>query len=194
MKLKKLRTNFLGRNIFYFKSIDSTQKEVWRRVYSNDIKNGTLVFSDIQTSAIGTHGRKWYTDEENNISFSFYIRINCNVEKLKGITIEIAEVIKQILKEKYDVDVQIKEPNDIYYNGKKLGGILTETKIISEKAKCLVIGIGINTNKKCFEEDIKNIATSIKNEFGIVIKTTDFIVYFCNEFEKKVIEKGLIKI
>ena len=123
MQLKNLKTSFLGKDLLYFKSIDSTQKEMYRRINENKIKNGTVIWADIQTEGIGTHGKKWYTDEENNIAFSFFVEMNCNLENLNGITLEIAETVLKIFANKYNITLQIKEPNDIYYNGKKLGGI-----------------------------------------------------------------------
>ena len=189
MQSKNLKTSFLGRNMFYYKTIDSTQKEVFRRIEENNIKNGTVIYSDLQTSGIGTHGRAWYTDEENNIAFSFFIEMNCDLENLNGITLEIAETILQVFASKYDIYLQIKEPNDIYCNGKKLGGILTESKIFAGKVKYLVVGIGINTNKQNFPQEIKDIATSIKKEFGVSIDTKEFIIEFCNCFEKKLIKR-----
>lgn len=189
MQLKNLKTSFLGRDLLYFKSIDSTQKEMYRRINENKIKNGTVILADIQTEGIGTHGRKWYTDEENNIAFSFFVEMNCNLENLNGITLEIAETVLKIFANKYNITLQIKEPNDIYYNSKKIGGILTESKFFSNKVKYLVVGIGINTNKEYFSEDIKNIATSIKKEFGISVDTRAFIEEFCNEFECKLIKR-----
>ncbi len=97
----------------------------WEIAYINEnkIKNGTVILADIQTEGIGTHGKKWYTDEENNIAFSFFVEMNCNLENSNGITLEIAETILKIFANKYNITLQIKEPNDIYYNGKKLGGI-----------------------------------------------------------------------
>ena len=75
----------------------------------------------------------------------------------------------------------------------KIGGILTQTKIVNEKVKYLVIGIGVNTKKEKFTDDIKDIATSIKKEFGIDIDTKEFIVEFCNQFEKEIEMRGVIK-
>ena len=89
----------------------------------------------------GTHGRKWHTDEKNNIAFSFFIETNCEVERLDGITIEIAETIVEVFKKLYDISLNIKFPNDIVYQGKKLGGILTETKLSGKIVKYMVIGI-----------------------------------------------------
>lgn len=189
MQLKNLKTNFLGRNIFYYKTIDSTQKEIWRRVDDDKIESGTLIFADIQTGGIGTHGRIWHTDEKNNIAFSFYLKLNCDIITLSGLTKKIAEIIIRIFKDKYRINLQIKEPNDIYYNGKKLGGILSETRLIANKVKHLVIGIGINTNKEYFPEDIEGKATSIIKEFGVTVNTKEFIEEFCNRFEIEIMKR-----
>ena len=94
----------------------------------------------------GTHGRKWYTDEMNNIAFSFYIDVNCldifeNIQDIDGITVEIAKTIVEVFKKLYDIELQIKFPNDIVYKGKKIGGILTQTKLIGTKIKYIVVGI-----------------------------------------------------
>ena len=143
MLLKNLKTNFLGKNAIYYKQIDSTQNRIWKLLKNENTPNGTLVIADIQTKGIGTHDRIWYTDEENNIAFSFLIKMDCNIKKIEGITIKIAQIILDIFRNLYHIELQIKAPNDIVYNGKKLGGILTQTKVIGENVKYLVVGIGI---------------------------------------------------
>ena len=92
----------------------------------------------------GTHGRKWYTDEVENIAFSIYIDTKqCNVQKIEGLTIEIAKMIISVLKKLYNIELKIKFPNDIVYKNKKIGGILTQTKLNGNKVKYIVIGIRI---------------------------------------------------
>ncbi len=189
MQLKNLTTNFLGRNSFFYKIIDSTQDEIWRIVEKGNINNGTLVMADIQECGRGTHGRVWHTDEEKNIAFSFLIKPNCSINKIDGLTTDIAKIILNILKEEYKVELEIKKPNDIVYHNKKIGGILTETKLVSEQVKYLVVGIGINTIKMQFTDDIKDIATSIKKEFELEIDAQEFIAKFCNKFEKYILER-----
>lgn len=189
MQLTNLKTNFIGKNLIFFKEIDSTQNEIWRLIEKNEIKNGTLVIADIQTNGKGTHGRIWHTDEANNIAFSIYIDTNCAPEKLDGVTIEIAKLLVNIFKEKYNINLDIKEPNDIVYHSKKIGGILTESKINSGIVKFLVIGIGINTKKTNFSEDIKDIATSIKTEFGIDVEEKVVIENFCEKFEEAIMRR-----
>ena len=66
---------------------------------------------------------------------------NCKIEKLEGLTLEIAEIMVAVFKKLYDISLTIKFPNDLVYQGKKLGGILTETKLKGEYVSYVVIGI-----------------------------------------------------
>lgn len=217
MKLTNLSTKYLGRNFIFYEKIDSTQNEIFRMIDScklnnKKMKNGTIVMSDIQENGKGTHGRKWFTDEKNNIAFSIYIETNCLSEQLENITTKIAEVIVQIFKDIYNIQIDIKLPNDLYINQKKIGGILTEARVelstMNQNAKAnikniktntdikkiaytkyLVIGIGINTSKTMFDDEIKSIATSIKNAYNVEIDRSKIVSEFCNRFEKIIINK-----
>lgn len=60
---------------------------------------------------------------------------------MKGITLEIAQTIVEVFKKLYQIFLEIKFPNDIVYQNKKLGGILTETKLNGKMARDIVIGI-----------------------------------------------------
>lgn len=182
-----LDTKFLGRNLIYYDVVDSTQEKLWKMV--KDVPEGTLVLAEIQTKGKGTHGRNWCTDERNNIAFSFILKPNCDIQKLEGLTLEIAEIVLKVFEEIYEIRLQIKKPNDIVYKDKKIGGILTETKIIKNKVCYLNIGIGINTNKENFPEELIGIASSIRNEFNIKINNVKIITNFCNKFEKSFLKR-----
>ena len=191
MKLPNLKTKFLGKVAIHYKEIDSTQLEMWRRIENNAIENGTIITADLQTNGIGTHGRTWYTDKKGNIAFSLFLKTECNIEKLEGITIEIATMIIEVFRQLYNIDLKIKYPNDIVYENKKIGGILTQTKIEGESVKYLVIGIGINTNNENLPKELTDIAFSIKKEFNITVDNEKVISNFLELFEKKIIEKEL---
>ncbi len=184
MQLENLNCNFLGKTFDFYEEIDSTQDAIWRLIDNKKIVDGHLIAANIQKKGKGTHGRIWHTDESNNIAFSFYIEMGKDIRSLDGLTFEIARVIVEQFKDKYNISLDIKLPSDIMCNGKKIGGILTEAKVIGYEVKYLVIGVGINTNKMYFTEDIKELATSIKREFNIEIDSLEFISEFCNRFEK----------
>lgn len=163
--------------IIHYEEIDSTQKEVWRR-----LENRIIISADIQTDGIGTHGRKWYTTEKGNVAFSIGIALNTNINKLNNLTFEIAETILEIFDDLYKIKLEIKLPNDIMIKNQKVGGILTETKLQGEVVKYLAIGIGINTNQQ-------EISTSIKKEFNIPIDNSKVIEEFCKRFDEKFLKR-----
>ena len=99
----------------------------------------------------------------------------------------------QAIKNIYNIQLQIKLPNDIIYNNKKIGGILTQSILNGKNVKYIMIGIGLNTIKENFTEDIENIATSIKKEFGIEVDRIKIITEFCNLFEKDFLKRLQIK-
>lgn len=173
----------------HYKSIDSTQKECWRE-YEKGTKE-ILVSASIQTNGIGTHGRNWYTDKPNNIAFSILFTPNTYISNLDNLTIKTAKIIQKIFRN-YECNLDIKEPNDLMINNKKVGGILLQTKLEKNIVKALVIGIGINISQKKFNKDIENIATSIINEFSIEIDINKFVNEFILEFKKELERRNII--
>ena len=153
--------------IIRYEEIDSTQLEAKRLAKKNNVSNGTVIIAKNQTKGIGTHGRKWISKKDESVTFTIILKPDYNVEELENITIKIAKCITETFKELYNINLDIKKPNDIVYNGKKIGGILTESIIQKNFVKYIFIGIGINTNQTEFTEEIQNIATSIKKEFDI---------------------------
>ena len=116
------------------------------------------------------------------------MEVNQNISKLEGLTYKIAELLVAIFQEKYNIQLYIKRPNDLMYNGKKVGGILTETKLHNEEVRYIVIGIGINIAKQEFNKEIKEIATSIEEAFNIQIDRAFIITEFCNRFEAEILK------
>lgn len=187
----------LDKNIIYFEEIDSTQKEIWRLFEKNKIKDSLVVITKKQINGIGTHGRKWINESDRNILFSIGINFeNIDLNEIKinvldGLTIQIAEMLIEVFKEIYNISsIKIKSPNDLILNDRKIGGILTETKLQGNNLKRLVLGIGINTNQIDFnDKEIKDIATSLKKELKISIDNDLVIKFFIKKLEKNLIKR-----
>ncbi len=188
---EKLIAKIIANEIYYFDEIDSTQK-IAKEFAEKQVNNGTVILANNQIKGIGTHDRKWYSEKEKNISFTLIIYPKCEVNNLDTLTIDIAENIVKTIYELYGIKLEIKNPNDIVYNKKKLGGILTQITTIGKQIKYLLIGIGINVNSIQFQEEIKDIATSLKIEFNQEFSREEIIAGFCNNFEKYCIDKKII--
>lgn len=139
----------------------------------------------------GTHGRVWYTDKPNNIAFSCFVRSDCSLKQIEGITLKIANLIKEVFQELYDITLEIKLPNDIVYHNKKIGGILVETKVSGNRVKYMVIGIGINTNQEKFNEELQQIASSLYREFNKIIDNHQVMKRFFEMLEQELLERKL---
>ena len=100
----------------------------------------------------------------------------------------MVEALNRICKIKTD----IKEPNDIMINGKKMGGILTQIITKGENIRYLLIGIGINVNSKSFPLDLEKIATSLKQQTKKEFCKEKIIAEFCNIFEEYCIRENII--
>lgn len=177
-----LTTQYIARNIEEYDTLESTQVKAKELV--GMVPNGTMILANYQTKGIGTHDRTWCSTENANITFTLILYPNCNIEKLEGITIRIAECIKKTLKELYDIEVKIKKPNDIILNGKKLAGILTQTSTIEEKVQYLLIGIGLNVNQEIFSDELEEIATSLKKEYRKEFHREEIISCLCDNLER----------
>lgn len=185
---KQLNTSFLCRNIIYYEEIDSTQDEAKRLVKSQNVINGTYIVTDKQTKGKGTKDRKWYDKGYENICGTFVLTPNCHISKLETLTIKIAECLIKAIKNLYDIQLQIKHPNDIMCNSKKMAGILTESITNKELVKYVFVGIGINVNQTIFQSEIENIATSLKKEYNKDFDREKIISEFFNIFEKVYID------
>lgn len=185
MELKGLKTKCLGRNVLFFKSLDSTQTKIKSIRQPLD---GTLVIADNQVAGVGTHDRKWYTGNGKNIAMSFVLLPNCNIKNLEKVTICIAKCMVKVVKKLYGIELEIKRPNDLFFREKKVGGILTETVCKGELVKKIYIGIGMNVNQEEFPGNLAEIATSLKREFGKEFDRQELIVEFLNQFEEKFLD------
>ena len=184
-KIKKAQTNIIGKKIEYFKKIDSTNTYA-EKIANNPGESGTLIITDIQTNGIGTKGRRWYTGEANNIAMSIILKPQCKIDNLKGITVKIAKCIKKAVQNLYNIELEIKEPNDLILNNKKICGILTKISTIGEKINYLIIGIGLNVNEEDFNEETIKIATSLKKEFNKEFSREDIIIKIIEILEKEI--------
>lgn len=181
--IEKIKNALPNRNIIYYRIIDSTQKKA-REMIEKDVPDGTVIITDNQTNGVGTHGRRWYTNDKNNILMTIILYPNCNIQEMETITIDIANCIVDVIEEMYKIKLHIKEPNDIIFNDKKLGGILTESITYKNNVKTLLIGIGININQKKFAKEIKHIATSLKNETNKDFNREEIVIEILNRIEK----------
>ncbi len=185
-KIQKSKTKLIGKQIEYYKEIDSTHKYA-KKIANLEEQNGKIIISEVQTEGIGTKGRSWHTGENKNIAMTLIIKPKCQLNMLNHLTLDIAYVMKETIKELYNIDLRIKEPNDLILNNKKICGILTESSTTGEKINYVLISLGFNVNETLFNDDIANIATSLKIETKKEYEREEIIKCFLEKLENKII-------
>ena len=184
-KIKNSKNKVIGKKIEYYKEINSTHKYAKKIAIKNE-NNGKIIIAEKQTDGIGTKGRVWYTGEEKNIAMTIILNPKCGIDKLDGLTIKIAQIMKKTINDLYGYELKIKEPNDLMLNNKKICGILTEINTMAGKINYLLISLGFNVNEDIFSEETKNIATSLKREYKKDFSREDIIINFIEKLEKEI--------
>lgn len=182
-RIKRAKTKWIGKEINYYPNIGSTQEEAHRLVKEERPKNGTILITDNQTKGIGTKQRIWYCQAKKNITMTLILYPQCQVEKMKNITKDIAQCIKEAIEDLYQIELTIKEPNDLLLNRKKIAGILTQSSSRNGAVNELIIGIGFNVNQVVFPEEIQDIATSLKKEYNKQYSREDIVIRILEKLE-----------
>ena len=139
----KLRTDRIGRRIEYVESTPSTNDEAWRRTNTDDA-DGSVVFAEYQSAGRGRLGRPWHSPRGASLLCSVLLIDDC--AELTGGELGLVAAVAacNAVTACTDVAVTIKWPNDLMVAGRKLGGILIESRARQDGIRAFVIGIGIN--------------------------------------------------
>ena len=158
-----LRTKELGKNIEYYNRLDSTNTEAWELVEENN-NHGTIVITENQTNGKGQKNKTWEMVPGKSLVFSLILSKNYPIDHSGLICLSVSLALKESLN-KRGLDAKLKWPNDLFINGKKIGGILCETKTDNSNIKTMVIGVGVNVNESISEHHVsiqKNLTTMLE--------------------------------
>jgi BirA family transcriptional regulator, biotin operon repressor / biotin---[acetyl-CoA-carboxylase] ligase len=134
--------------------IDSTNTELMRRARAGRTEP-TLLVAEQQTAGRGRMGRAWQSSVSDSLTFSF--GINLSPASWEGLSLALGTSVAQSLSRASGEQIQLKWPNDLWWQGRKLAGILIETASAptsSTKERFAVIGIGVNVRQQQFDENL----------------------------------------
>lgn len=153
--------------VIVLKSVNSTNAYM-RKLAENGYAEGTLVVSSEQTNGSGRHGRSFFSPADTGLYMSILLRPEISAQEAVKITSAAAVAVCRALDEVCGVSPEIKWVNDIYLNGRKVAGILTEAAFNLENGALdyAVLGIGVNVYPPVggFPADISKIAGAVLNE------------------------------
>lgn len=153
-------------NTIYLEEVDSTN--LYAKLNLENLADKTIIHAGCQTSGRGRLQRSWFDLGEGNLFLSFVLKpSNTFNEIYSNLTQYLSVVLCEVL-EQYGLKPQIKWPNDVLVNGKKIAGILSETVMQGNNFKGLVLGIGVNLNasKESLSEIKDKEATALNIELN----------------------------
>lgn len=183
-----LKTKIIGRQAYYFDSIDSTQNQALKM--AEDVANdGTIVVAAKQTGGHGRSGRKWVSPK-GGIWISIILHPTFDISITTLFPIASALALSIAIEKTFSIQPELKWPNDLTIKGKKVAGMLVDVSLESNKIENLVLGVGIN-----FDVNAKQIEKSLKgtsNFYGVAslsdqkqnIKPIQLVQTFLIELEK----------
>lgn len=179
----KLNTDYT--RIFFLSSVDSTNTDLARRIQAEsecDVRTQWIVVSESQTAGRGTQGRAW----ESRVG-GLFVSYGFFVEKTKAfpaeaLTVSLARVVRRTVDQVTGVRLELKWPNDLFYEDKKMAGLLVESLSPSQSRfhKFIIIGLGLNVNQAIFSPGLS--ATSLFQITGRRWPLEKFIFQLQKEF------------
>jgi BirA family biotin operon repressor/biotin-[acetyl-CoA-carboxylase] ligase len=159
-----------------------------------DAEHGTLILADAQTAGRGRLGRRWFSPPGINLYASVVVRRRIEAVRLAQwlswlplmTALGVAEAVDTVA----GTSIAVKWPNDLLIAGRKIGGILCESGSSLRSGAFQVIGIGINVNgvRTDFPDDIREVATTVRQESGRNIDRNRLLVQLLQELETRIEE------
>ena len=181
---EKLGRSLFSTNIIFHETVKSTNS-LAKDLGAQGAPEGTLVLAENQMAGRGRMGRKWISPGYLNLLFSILLRPAIPTDQVFVLTMILALATIDGVEDISGVSPMIKWPNDLYVDGKKLGGILTEFSVRGRRVEYVILGLGLNVNwNPEGEKEFLYPATSIFAETGRKISRIDLLTGILRLFEK----------
>ena len=177
-----IHTKWAGANVAFFEETVSTNNEI-RSLAEQGAPHGTLAVAERQLGGKGRRGRIWTSPAGVGIWMSMLLRPQIDPMAASMLTLVMALATRKGIENATGLKSEIKWPNDLVLNKKKICGILTEMSTELMEIQYVIPGTGINVNQTEFPDDIKATATSLRIESGKVQKRSEIIAAIMEAFE-----------
>ena len=186
-----LATRVFGQKRLWLTEAASTNSEAVLQALSG-AASGLLVVAQRQSAGRGRQGHTWFSAPES-LAFSLLLRPEGSID-VQDLTQKALMAVCRALSEEAGVHAQIKQPNDLLLNGRKLAGTLVEAGYRAEALEWVVLGVGLNVNAPAsvFSGGLEEIATSLRIETGQRFSRIRILARFLAELERLIEEVEVV--
>ncbi len=180
---EKLQTRLIGKTILYFSEVASTN-DLAKEMAATGAKEGTVIIAETQTNGKGRLGREW-ASPKGGIWFSTILRPKLMPNDIPKLTLMTSLAVAKTISQLFNLKTEVKWPNDVLINAKKVCGILTEANTRGNITNFVVVGIGINANIELYSlpQQVGANATSLKHELKREIDRERFLRVLLEKME-----------
>ena len=179
---KRLKSSLFGKRVFHFFQTDSTNRVAMELGYAGE-PEGTVVMAEAQTAGRGRSGRSWHSERGTGLYFTVLLRPRLSPAQAPLLTMLAGVSAQAAIQAQTGLLPELKWPNDLLLNGKKIGGILTEMHAEPSAVRFVIVGIGINVNQEKFPAELSVIATSLRKESGRMSYRLELLARLLAQFE-----------
>jgi len=169
-------------NVIHRASVASTMDEIDALGESGAL-SGTVVVAAEQTSGRGRAGRVWTAPPGSGLFFSILYRPDLDVSMLSSLPLHVGVAVAEAIEEVSGVACELKWPNDVLIDGRKVAGILVTTKLRGDRVRFANIGIGINCTSE--PDRLPSGATSILSATGQEMSPADLLPILLGRIERR---------
>ncbi|WP_187261055.1 biotin--[acetyl-CoA-carboxylase] ligase [Pontibacter beigongshangensis] len=179
-------TLFMGRQQYFLPVCESTNTEAQKLLNKNEATEGCVVLSSRQTNGRGQRGNSWEAGPGKNMTLSVVLFPSfLPVRQQFYLNIAVSLAVLDLVREQGLSQAQLKWPNDLYVEDRKLGGILIENTISSQILQHSIAGIGLNVNQTTFSSPV---ATSLASALQRELDLDSVVCRMLEHLEKRYLE------
>ncbi len=177
-----LNSKWAGKHICYFKELDSTNLRA-KQEAEGGAAEGTLVVADRQTAGRGRRGRSWSSPAGVNVYFTLILKPDFPPDKAAMTTLVMALAVTEGIFRTCGLEAEIKWPNDVVVNGRKVCGILTEMSVERGRIRYVVAGVGVNVGLQEFSPELSATASCLEAECKGPVSRAALVANILKAFE-----------
>lgn len=171
-------------NTFYFPVIGSTNDFLCDNKLFNKFPLALCV-ADYQEQGRGRLGRRWQSSMGANLTFSMSVSFKLPIQRVSTLSLRVGVAIAEAISQLVSVDIELKWPNDLYYRGRKLGGILIQLVGGAKGQTSAIIGIGINIGSQPANITTEYGVTSLNEIANLQVSRVDLLANIIAMLQKQ---------
>ncbi|MGH7935757.1 MAG: biotin--[acetyl-CoA-carboxylase] ligase [Chthoniobacterales bacterium] len=184
-----LAKTFIGCRIIVLESTRSTN-DFLGQMLSPELPEGFVVFAEHQTAGRGQRANRWESAAQQGLWFSVLLRPQIPLAETACLTDWAAAAVATTIRQELALTPTTKPPNDVYLGGRKVCGVLVETKAGRGPNFAAIVGIGLNVNQslEAFPVELQTRAGSLAMALGRAVDRQDFAVALLRELDRSYVE------